>query len=259
MPCKYMLSVVVPTIVLISIHNHQGDSNPHRLPIPSTHSNPNSNFNPNLNPNPNPNPNSNLTLQGKQRVQINKEVSCMLLLSPPSSAPHPIPPLPSSPPPPLPHTHTHTSCRSSAFCLNLVSSELQFWRRLWPLLQVVFPSPTARTSVCLAAHTCFLVARTAISIAIAKLDGMIVRSIVEKKWDDFLLRMGQWLLIAWPACFTNSMIHYLEGSLAEALRTKLTSIICAQGISFVVVFVLLCFFCLFLSFFFLCVRVCRCL
>jgi hypothetical protein len=35
----------------------------------------------------------------------------------------------------------------------------EFWRRLWPLLKVAFPSATAKTSLCLVAHTFFLVAR----------------------------------------------------------------------------------------------------
>lgn len=34
--------------------------------------------------------------------------------------------------------------------------------------------------------------------------------------------MAKWLTLAWPACYINSMIKFLEGKVALAFRTKLT-------------------------------------
>ena len=67
----------------------------------------------------------------------------------------------------------------------------------------------------------FLVSRTLVSIYVAKLDGSIVKSIVDRKLQLFIWLMCKWMMIAVPATYINSMIMYLEAKLSIAFRTRL--------------------------------------
>ena len=67
----------------------------------------------------------------------------------------------------------------------------------------------------------FLVSRTLVSIYVAKLDGSIVKSIVDRKLKLFIWLMCKWMMIAVPATYINSMIMYLEAKLSIAFRTRL--------------------------------------
>ena len=70
-------------------------------------------------------------------------------------------------------------------------------------------------------HTMFLVSRTLVSIYVARLDGAIVKSIVDRKLKLFVWLMCKWMAIAVPATYINSMIMYLESKLSIAFRTRL--------------------------------------
>ena len=98
-----------------------------------------------------------------------------------------------------------------------------FFKKLRGLLKIVMPSWRSKPAVLLAMHTTFLLARTFVSIVVARLDGALVKAIVDRNGRQFAIEMAKWLLLAWPACYINSMIKFLEGKVALALRTNLTA------------------------------------
>jgi ATP-binding cassette subfamily D (ALD) protein 2 len=99
--------------------------------------------------------------------------------------------------------------------------DAEFIRRLRKLLAIVLPNMRCKEFLILALHTSFLVSRTLVSIYVAKLDGSIVKSIVDRKLKLFVWLMCKWMLIAVPATYINSMIQYLESKLSIAFRSRL--------------------------------------
>jgi len=97
-----------------------------------------------------------------------------------------------------------------------------FFLYLKDLLKICVPGVLSKEAAALALHTAFLVTRTIISIIIAKLDGTIVKAIVERKQNEFWKRIAQWMLLGVPACMTNSMIKYMEIKIACLFRERLT-------------------------------------
>jgi hypothetical protein len=55
-------------------------------------------------------------------------------------------------------------------------------------------------------HSTFLVLRTVLSIAGARLDGRIVRDLVSADAKGFLKGLGLWFALAVPSTYTNSMV-----------------------------------------------------
>jgi ABC-type uncharacterized transport system fused permease/ATPase subunit len=114
-----------------------------------------------------------------------------------------------------------------------------FFLYLKNLFKICVPGLWSKEAGALSLHTAFLVTRTIISIIIAKLDGSIVKAIVERKQvafhfmfpktrltvkqNEFWKRIGQWMLLGVPACMTNSMIKYMEIKIACLFRQRLTS------------------------------------
>ena len=96
-----------------------------------------------------------------------------------------------------------------------------FLRRLIKLLRISIPSVFSKEFGLLLLHTGSLVARTFLSIYVAALDGRIVKAIVEGNVPRFLALILNWVLLAVPATFVNSLIRYLECKLALAIRTRL--------------------------------------
>lgn len=102
------------------------------------------------------------------------------------------------------------------------SVDLTFLRQLLAILRLSFRSPFGSTARLVYLHSTFLVLRTVLSIAVARLDGYIVRNIVSANKRGFLRGLALWFALAVPSTATNSMIRHLQGRLSAVIRTGLT-------------------------------------
>lgn len=98
----------------------------------------------------------------------------------------------------------------------------RFLKQLKKLLPIVIPGMRTKEFGILLLHTGFLVSRTFLSIYVSKLDGSIVKALVDRDPKEFFTRLVYWLLVAIPATYTNTMIKYLQSKLSIALRSRLT-------------------------------------
>ncbi|KAI8888470.1 hypothetical protein K501DRAFT_240434 [Backusella circina FSU 941] len=99
----------------------------------------------------------------------------------------------------------------------------EFRRQLHSIATILFPSWKTKEAALLVLHSLFLIARTYLSVVVARLDGRIVRDLVNGNGKQFLQGLGYWFLIAIPATYTNSMIRYLQSKLSIGFRTRLTT------------------------------------
>ncbi|KAM6492727.1 ABC transporter transmembrane region 2 domain containing protein [Amanita muscaria] len=90
------------------------------------------------------------------------------------------------------------------------------------LFRIAIPELRSKETLIVLTHSFFLVLRTVLSIAVAKLDGVIVRDLVRADLKGFVRGLGLWFLLAIPSTFTNSMIRHLQSKLSLRLRTRLT-------------------------------------
>lgn len=97
----------------------------------------------------------------------------------------------------------------------------QFFKELIYLIKIMFPKLISKQTSLLFLHTLTLVCRTFLSIYVAKLEGLLVRNIVQKDFRMFAKKLIQWLLIALPATTCNSLIRYLESKLDLEIKTQL--------------------------------------
>eukprot|EP01083_Nonionella_stella_P076270 207776_1 len=102
-----------------------------------------------------------------------------------------------------------------------VGLDREFFIQFRKIIKIVLPTWRSKEALLVLLHTSSLVARTFLSIYVAKLDGSIVKSIVEQRFRRFLWLMSKWIGVAIPATYINSMIRYLENKLAIAFRTRL--------------------------------------
>ena len=120
------------------------------------------------------------------------------------------------------------------------SLDKTFLRQLVSILRIAFPKWRSKEVLILVLHSCFLVLRTVLSVAVARLDGRIVRDLVSADGRGFLKGLGLWFLLAIPSTYTNSMvsakfsclrlpyllrdpqIRHLQSTLSLRLCTKLT-------------------------------------
>lgn len=84
---------------------------------------------------------------------------------------------------------------------------LSFWQQFRSLLRIVIPSIHSHEALLLLAHSSFLVLRTVLSVAVAKLDGRIVRDLVSADGYGFLRGLALWFALAVPSIYTNSMVR----------------------------------------------------
>ncbi|KAI0938687.1 hypothetical protein AcV5_000308 [Taiwanofungus camphoratus] len=111
--------------------------------------------------------------------------------------------------PPLPPSHKPSLDRT-------------FLRQLHALLRIALPSWRTKEAALLVLHSSFLVFRTLLSVAVARLDGRIVRDLVSADGRGFLKGLVLWFALAVPSTCTNTMIRHLQSTLAMCLRTRLT-------------------------------------
>ncbi|EJD54748.1 hypothetical protein AURDEDRAFT_110247 [Auricularia subglabra TFB-10046 SS5] len=97
-----------------------------------------------------------------------------------------------------------------------------FMRQLLAVLRIAFQSVASKQSGIVVLHSIFLVLRTYLSVVVAKLDGRIVRDLVNADGRGFLTGLALWFALAVPSTYTNTMIRHLQSKLALNLRTRLT-------------------------------------
>ncbi|KAI7903074.1 ABC transporter transmembrane region 2-domain-containing protein [Cokeromyces recurvatus] len=98
----------------------------------------------------------------------------------------------------------------------------EFKRQLSLIAKIIFPHWRTKEGGLLVLHSIFLVLRTYLSVVVARLDGRIVRDLVNGHGKRFLIGLVYWFAIAIPATYTNSMIRYLQSKLSIGFRTRLT-------------------------------------
>ncbi|WFD26436.1 ATP-binding cassette long-chain fatty acid transporter pxa2 [Malassezia nana] len=106
-----------------------------------------------------------------------------------------------------------------------VAIDALFYKRLWRLLRIVFPTWKCSQVGYLVGLSVSLLLRTLISLYVAELDGRIVSSLVRGDKQTFFLRVVAWMAIAVPAVLTNSCISYFVNSLALSIGARLTELI----------------------------------
>lgn len=99
---------------------------------------------------------------------------------------------------------------------------IAFLHQFLSLMSVMVPRWRSKESGLLATHAIFLLARTYLSLVVARLDGEIVRDLVAGKGKAFLLGICKWLAIGSISSYTNSMIKFLQSKISIAFRTRLT-------------------------------------
>lgn len=98
----------------------------------------------------------------------------------------------------------------------------KFLSQLTIIWRILVPKFSCKNSALLLAQCFFLIFRTWLSLIIAKLDGQLVKNLISANGRKFARDLIYWLLIAFPASYTNAAIKYLDSRLALGFRTNLT-------------------------------------
>lgn len=99
---------------------------------------------------------------------------------------------------------------------------LAFLHQFLSLLSIMVPRWNSKETGLLMSHGVFLMARTYLSLIIARLDGEIVRDLVAGKGRAFIWGITKWCGIGTLAAYTNAMIKFLQSKVSIAFRTRLT-------------------------------------
>ncbi|EGV64044.1 ATP-binding cassette long-chain fatty acid transporter pxa1 [Yamadazyma tenuis] len=107
--------------------------------------------------------------------------------------------------------------------LNIQSKVVnsKFLNQLTIIWRILIPKFYSKNSYLLFCQCFFLVLRTWLSLLIAKLDGQIVKNLISGNGKKFIRDLIYWILIAFPASYTNAAIKYLTSRLSLSFRTNL--------------------------------------
>ena len=90
------------------------------------------------------------------------------------------------------------------------------------LIRILIPNMFCKEAGILGLFLVVLTARTLLSIFVAHLDGKVIKSLVELRFQDFTKLTGVWLALGIPAAMCNASIKLLQMKLALCFRIKLT-------------------------------------
>ncbi|TGZ78432.1 hypothetical protein EX30DRAFT_359795 [Ascodesmis nigricans] len=99
---------------------------------------------------------------------------------------------------------------------------LAFLHQMLSLLSIMIPRLTGKESALLLSHSLCLIARTYLSLVVARLDGEIVRDLVAGNGKPFAWGIVKWLAVGVPAVYCNAMIKFLQRKTSISFRTRLT-------------------------------------
>lgn len=105
--------------------------------------------------------------------------------------------------------------RGTIFSSKFLSQLAIIWR-------ILIPKFYCKNTSLLLSQCFFLLMRTWLSLLVAKLDGQIVKNLIAANGRKFSRDLIYWLLIAFPASYTNAAIKYLDSRLSLGFRTNLT-------------------------------------
>ncbi|CAK9436498.1 uncharacterized protein LODBEIA_P10560 [Lodderomyces beijingensis] len=98
----------------------------------------------------------------------------------------------------------------------------KFLNQLAIIWRILIPKFYCKNTSLLLSQCFFLIFRTWLSLLVAKLDGQIVKNLIAANGRKFSRDLIYWLLIAFPASYTNAAIKYLDQRLALGFRTNIT-------------------------------------
>lgn len=104
---------------------------------------------------------------------------------------------------------------------RLTGINVDFIVQMIKLCRIMIPQVMSVEVALLVLHTLSLISRTFLSIYVANMEGQVVKYIVRRDVANFTWMLSQWVLVALPATFINSLIRFLESQLALAFRTRL--------------------------------------
>lgn len=102
---------------------------------------------------------------------------------------------------------------------NILNSK--FLNQLIIIWRILIPKFYSKNTSLLLSQCFFLILRTWLSLLVAKLDGQIVKNLIGANGRKFARDLIYWLLIAFPASYTNAAIKYLTNRLSLSFRTNL--------------------------------------
>ncbi|GEQ70591.1 hypothetical protein JCM33374_g4269 [Metschnikowia sp. JCM 33374] len=102
---------------------------------------------------------------------------------------------------------------------NILNSK--FLNQIVIIWRILIPRIYSKNSSLLFSQCFFLILRTWLSLIIAKLDGQIVKNLISANGKKFSRDLIYWILIAFPASYTNAAIKYLTNRLSLGFRTNL--------------------------------------